>query len=377
MSEISTSVLVYTLIILIILSAFFSSSETGLMALNRYRLKHLADKGIKSAQLARSLLKRPDRILGLILIGNNVVNFVAAAIGTVIGYRLYGAVGAAASPFVITFIFLVFAEVTPKTMAALRPERIALPASYIYAPSLKLLYPMVWLINTISNGLLRLFRINPHKAHSDALNPEELRAVVNEARHFIPGKHAEMLLGILDLENISVEDLCNRLKISFTRVDVNELNIFFKKKAFDHIMIAGAGLLPEDLANNHKIINAHPGYLPNMKGLDAFKWAIYNKQPIGVTTHYISDKADEGILIERRIVPVYFEDTFHNVAFRVYETEIEMLVNSIHLIENNLLPHELLNDNRFTANKRMPHNYELIMMNCFEEIRKKSKSNRD
>ncbi len=221
MSEISTSVLVYTLIILVILSAFFSSSETGLMALNRYRLKHLADKGLKGAQLARTLLKRPDRILGLILIGNNVVNFVAAAIATVIGYRWYGAVGAAASPFVITFIFLVFAEVTPKTLAALRPERIAFPASYIYAPSLKLLYPLVWLINTISNGLLRLINVNPHKGRSDALDPDELRAVVNEARQFIPGKHTEMLLGILDLENISVEDIMIP-RNEITGIDLND-----------------------------------------------------------------------------------------------------------------------------------------------------------
>jgi Mg2+/Co2+ transporter CorB len=221
LSEISTSVLVYTLIILVILSAFFSSSETGLMALNRYRLKHLADKGLKGAQLARTLLKRPDRILGLILIGNNVVNFVAAAIATVIGYRWYGAVGAAASPFVITFIFLVFAEVTPKTLAALRPERIAFPASYIYAPSLKLLYPLVWLINTISNGLLRLINVNPHKGRSDALDPDELRAVVNEARQFIPGKHTEMLLGILDLENISVEDIMIP-RNEITGIDLND-----------------------------------------------------------------------------------------------------------------------------------------------------------
>ena len=221
MSEISTSVLVYTLIILVILSAFFSSSETGLMALNRYRLKHLADKGLKGAQLARTLLKRPDRILGLILIGNNVVNFVAAAIATVIGYRWYGAVGAAASPFVITFIFLVFAEVTPKTLAALRPERIAFPASYIYTPSLKLLYPLVWLINTISNGLLRLINVNPHKGRSDALDPDELRAVVNEARQFIPGKHTEMLLGILDLENISVEDIMIP-RNEITGIDLND-----------------------------------------------------------------------------------------------------------------------------------------------------------
>jgi Mg2+/Co2+ transporter CorB len=221
LSEISTSVLVYTLIILVILSAFFSSSETGLMALNRYRLKHLADKGLKSAQLARSLLKRPDRILGLILIGNNVVNFVAAAIATVIGYRWYGAIGAAASPFIITFIFLIFAEVTPKTLAALRPERIAFPASYIYAPALKLLYPLVWIINTISNGLLRLINVNPHKGRSDALDPDELRAVVNEARQFIPGKHTEMLLGILDLENISVEDIMIP-RNEITGIDLND-----------------------------------------------------------------------------------------------------------------------------------------------------------
>ena len=113
MEAISTSTLVNSLILLVIFSAFFSSSETGLMALNRYRLKHLAEKGLKSAQLAERLLRRPDRLLGLILIGNNVVNFVAASLATILGYRLYGAVGAALSPFIITFVFLVFAEVTP------------------------------------------------------------------------------------------------------------------------------------------------------------------------------------------------------------------------------------------------------------------------
>jgi Mg2+/Co2+ transporter CorB len=207
LDNISTSVLFYTLIVLIALSAFFSSSETGLMALNRYRLKHMADKGHRGAIKARQLLKRPDRILGLILIGNNVVNFVAAAIATIIGFRLYGGVGAAASPFVVTFVFLIFAEVTPKTLAALYPERIALPASYIYTPSLKLLYPFVWLINTLSNGLLKLLRVDPKKAGQDALDTDELRSVVHEARTMIPGKHADMLLSILDLENITVEDI--------------------------------------------------------------------------------------------------------------------------------------------------------------------------
>jgi len=106
------------------------------------------------------------------------------------------------------------------------------------------------------------------------------------------------------------------------------------------------------------------------------KWAIYQGQPIGVTTHYISDKADEGVLIERRIIPIFFEDTFYSLAYRVYETEIEMLVNSIKLVDNNQFANEPLDDNRYVANKRMPHHLEIIMINRFEEIRKKSSSHR-
>jgi phosphoribosylglycinamide formyltransferase-1 len=176
--------------------------------------------------------------------------------------------------------------------------------------------------------------------------------------------------------NISIAELCDRLKITFSKVELNDLNKYFTENSFNHIMIGGAGLLHEELAKNHKIINSHPGYLPNVKGLDAFKWAIYQGHPIGVTTHYISDKADEGELIERRVIPVYFEDTFHNIAYRIYETEIEMLVNAIKLIDSNLVEHETLSDDRYVANKRMPHNYELIMMNRFEELRKKSNSHR-
>jgi phosphoribosylglycinamide formyltransferase-1 len=176
--------------------------------------------------------------------------------------------------------------------------------------------------------------------------------------------------------NISIEELAGRLKLSYSKVEINGLNDFFDQHKFNHILIAGAGLLPGELAINHKIINAHPGYLPHMKGLDAFKWAIYHGQPVGVTTHYISDKADEGLLIERTIIPIYFEDTFHNVAYRIYETEIEMLVNAITLIEDKELENELLNDARYVANKRMPHHIEMIMMDRFEETRKKSVSRR-
>ena len=177
--------------------------------------------------------------------------------------------------------------------------------------------------------------------------------------------------------DVSTEDLCSRLKISFTRVQPGELNDLFGRSAFDHILISGAGILPPDVSRNHKIINSHPGYLPNVKGLDALKWSIYHGQPIGVTTHYISEKADEGQLIERRVVPSYFEDTFHNVAYRIYETEIDMLVNAIARVETKQATFESLADDRYSVNKRMPHHYELVMIERFEELRRRSKSMRD
>lgn len=174
--------------------------------------------------------------------------------------------------------------------------------------------------------------------------------------------------------SVTLDKMCERLNLQFSRIELENLDKYFKANHFKHILIGGAGILPENLAKNHKVINSHPGYLPNMKGLDAFKWAIYQGQPVGVTTHYISDKADEGELIEKQIVPIYFEDTFHSVAYRVYETEIEMLVRSISLIENKNATLESLADNRYAANRRMPHHLEIIMMNKFEVLRKNSKS---
>lgn len=177
--------------------------------------------------------------------------------------------------------------------------------------------------------------------------------------------------------NISIEKLSERLNIQFSRVEVNDLYSFFSNKSFNHIIIGGAGILPEKLVTNFKIINGHPGYLPNVRGLDALKWAIFYGQPIGVTTHYISDKPDEGKLIERRIIPVFFEDSFYSVAERVYETEIEMLVNTINIIDNNLASFETLSDDRYKANKRMSHHNEMIMITKFEELRKNSGSYKD
>ncbi|MEM9685592.1 MAG: formyltransferase family protein, partial [Bacteroidota bacterium] len=176
---------------------------------------------------------------------------------------------------------------------------------------------------------------------------------------------------------VSIEKQCKILNIEYTKINVEALEEFFSSKVFDHILIAGAGLLPENLSDKFKIINAHPGYLPNTKGLDAYKWAVYHGHPIGVTTHYISGKADEGQLIERRTVPVYFEDTFHSVAYRIYDTEIDMLVNAPKIVEANKATLEDLADQRYQANKRMPHHYEIIMMERFEAMRKASKSHRE
>ena len=153
MDEIPLSVLFGALSFLIVFSAFFSSSETAMIALNRYRLRHLVKEGKRSAIISEKLLERPDRLIGLILLGNNLVNFFAASIATVIGIRLLGDLGIALAPIILVLVFLIFAEVMPKTIAAIHPEKIALPASYILNLLMKLAYPAVWSINTLSNNL--------------------------------------------------------------------------------------------------------------------------------------------------------------------------------------------------------------------------------
>jgi Mg2+/Co2+ transporter CorB len=221
MNEISSGTLFAILAGLIVLSGFFSGSETGLMTLNRYRLKHRAEKGHRGARLARQLLRRPDRLLGMILLGNNIVNIFAATIATVLALRLYGEIGIAVAPFVLTFVILIFAEVAPKTLAALKPETIAYPSAYLYTLLAKPFYPFVFMINSISNGLLALFGVHPSHATGDRLSTDELRAVVHEANQFIPGKHTEMLLRVLELENISIEDIMIP-RNEITGIDIND-----------------------------------------------------------------------------------------------------------------------------------------------------------
>lgn len=207
MTEIPLSTLFGLLVILIILSAFFSSAETGLVALNRYRLRHHVKAGHRGAKLAQALLAKPDRMFGLILLGNNLVNIMAASIATVIALRLLGESGVWISTIVLTFVVLIFAELMPKTLAAMHPQRIAYPASLILAPLLKLLYPLVWLINLIASLILRPFGVKSTNTQHEALSREELRVVLQESARHISSDHQQMLLNILDLEHGSIDDV--------------------------------------------------------------------------------------------------------------------------------------------------------------------------
>lgn len=179
-----------------------------MMSINRYRLKHLDNEGNRAAKRVQRLLDRPDRLIGLILIGNNLVNIAASALATIICTRWFGESWAViATTFGLTFILLIFAEVTPKTLAALYPEKVAFPSSVILTPLLVLMYPFVMFINGITNGILSLLKINPTDSNDTALSREELRTVVYEAGAMIPKRHQEMLVSILDLEKVTAEDI--------------------------------------------------------------------------------------------------------------------------------------------------------------------------
>lgn len=207
MDDISTGSLFIALAVLILISAYFSSSETGLMAINKYRLKHLENEGHKGAIRVSKLMDRPDRMIGLILIGNNLVNIAASAIATIIGQRLYGDLGIAIAGLFLTFIILIFAEVTPKTLAALHPERVAFPSSWLLNILMKIFYPFVILVNFITNGLLVLLKVSAKDREEHSLSTEELRTVVNESSSLLQDKQQNMLVNLLDIENIKVEDI--------------------------------------------------------------------------------------------------------------------------------------------------------------------------
>jgi Mg2+/Co2+ transporter CorB len=208
LNDIPLSVLFGTLVFLLMVSAFFSGAETALMTLNRYRLLHLVKKGHPGALRAQKLLKRPDRFIGVVLLGNNFANVLISSMTTVITLRLDGGEsGLAIAAGIVTLLILIFSEVAPKTLAAMHPDRLAFGSSIIILPLLKLCYPIVWIVNAIANLLLKIIGFDASGETYSALSKEELRTVVAEAGAMIPDRYQNMLLSVLDLESASVEDI--------------------------------------------------------------------------------------------------------------------------------------------------------------------------
>ena len=206
MNEIPIWLLLSSISILLVLSAFFSSAETGMMALNKYRLKHLIKQNSRSAKRADKLLQRPDRLLGVILIGNNFVNILAAALTTILCLELFGNSGVFIGSIILTIIILIFAEVTPKTFAAKNAEAIALPASGILKILQKILYPLIWIVNFFSNSLLSLLKANEKDSNED-ITTEELKSVLENSGDLIPKRYQDMLISILDLDAILIDEI--------------------------------------------------------------------------------------------------------------------------------------------------------------------------
>jgi len=221
LEHISTTTLIVTLIIMVLVSAFFSGAETGMMTLNRYRLRHKAKQGNRAAQRVESLLRKPDRLISLVLIGNNLVNILASAIATIVGMRLYGNVGVAIATGILTFVILVFSEVLPKTIAALYPEKVAYPFSVLLKPLQILMMPVVWLLNTITRLLMRILGIKVDNVMSTALSKDELRTLVNESRSQMSRRNQDMLLSVLDLEKVTVDDIMTP-RNEIVGIDIND-----------------------------------------------------------------------------------------------------------------------------------------------------------
>ena len=222
MNDLPLGLLFGALALLLLASAFFSSSETSMLSLNRYRLKHLANEGNRSAKLAQRLLETPERLISVILIGNNLVNIAAATLATLIAQQLLPdneKLGITISTIALTLAVLIFSEVTPKTIAQRHPERIAFPASYVLRVLSWLLAPAVWFINGIVSMLFWVLRIGKGNENVEALSSAELKTLVNESGSTLPVQRQSMLLGILELENVTVDD------IMVPRNEVNGIDI--------------------------------------------------------------------------------------------------------------------------------------------------------
>lgn len=205
--EVPLGLLVGLLIVLLLISAFVSGTETALMTLNRYRLRHKARSGHRGARLAEALLKRPDRLIGLILLTDTLANALAASMVTMASLKLGGPIAATAATAVLAVVLLIFTEVTPKTFGALHPEGLAYPAAFVYYPIMKIARPVIWLVTVFSNGVLRLFGLSPEHGIAHHLTIEELRTLVAESGAMLPPKRHEIMMRVLELGEITVQDI--------------------------------------------------------------------------------------------------------------------------------------------------------------------------
>jgi Mg2+/Co2+ transporter CorB len=269
LDDISLSLLFGLLALLIMLSALFSGTETSMMALNRYRLRHLVKDRHRSAMLVSRMLERPDRLLGLILFGNNLVNISAASVTTIIAIKLVGDIGILPASLLLTGVILIVGEVAPKTIAAMHPERIAYPMAYILLPLSWLLYPFVWIINQCANGIISMLGVQPAATGTHmSLSSDELRTVVDEAGKHIPRRHKKMLLGILDLGNVKVEDIMvSRNDIVGIDLNASTADIV---EVLNHCQHTRLPVYRDNIDNIIGIL--HVRYLPRiLKNTDEFK----------------------------------------------------------------------------------------------------------
>jgi Mg2+/Co2+ transporter CorB len=267
------------LVLLLILSGFFSSSETSMMAVNRYRLRTMAKAGHRGAKLAERLLAQTDKLLGVILLGNNLVNAAAASLVTIVAFRLFGQneLALTLSTVTVTFLILVFSEVTPKVIGASYPERMAPAASFVLVPMLRLFYPAVWFVNLFVQGLLRLMRLNAKAASANSMGVEELRSLLAESGSYLPAQHREILMNLFDLEQITVDDVMR------PRGQIEAIDLAVE---------------PEELL--HQLATSHHSRLP-----------VYDGEPNNVV----------GVLHVRRALAHLREEAFDPAEFRSWLRE--------------------------------------------------------
>ena len=264
MDDIPLGTLALALVVLLVASGFFSIAETAMMAANRYRLKHQAQRGARGARLALSLLERTDKLLGVVLLGNALLNAAAATIASIITVRLFGQGEAALAlgTIVVTFLIVVFSEITPKVVGAAYADRLAPLVSYLLAPLLRFTRPVVWFVNLFVQGLLRLFRFRPADQPSTTLSQEELRSLVLEGAQYFRGKHKTMLANLMDLEAISVDDVMT------PRSHIHALDLSEKP----------ATLREQLVTSYHTRLPVCEGSLDNVVGLLAVKSILHAMQ---------------------------------------------------------------------------------------------------